>query len=855
MIRISLLVLATLTAIGCASAQPHPPSDGLAVSWGVRDNLYEGGGRFLSELTLTNDAAGTLGQKDWALYFNFVRLIDGTTFPASLQITRIRGDFYEVRPTEHFDPPAPGESLAIPFVAAHWAIKESDAPTGFYFIIGDGDGQSPTTVIPDVRIEPFATVNHATRGPRDVIPVPTPASRFTDNPPHVDQPGEPAGRIIPTPIRLATGEGSWRLTRGAVIHYDAGLRNESRYLADALEPLLGSRLSAVATSSPGDITLRIRGSGNPEAYRLIVDGEAGVTIEASAEAGVLYGIQSLRALLPIEAYRAAQSELLVPVVAVEDAPRFGYRGMHLDVARNFQTVESVERLLEIMAFYKLNRFHFHLTDDEGWRLAIAGLPELTEVGARRGHTFDETSFMVPAYGSGPDPEALSGSGHYSREDYIRLLRYAHERHIQVIPEIDIPGHARAAVKAMEARHDRLMAEGQEAAAREFLLSDPEDESVYTSVQRWSDNVINVCQESTYHFLETVFDDLIAMYAEAGVPLTLVHVGGDEVPRGVWERSPVCAAMIERGEVADTAALWDYFLNRVIAMLDHRDLMTAGWEEVAVREEQAGSRRKTPNPAFLNRNVVPYVWNAVWGWGAEDLGYRLANAGYPVVLSNASNLYFDLAYDKDPQEPGYYWAGLLPTRTVFEFAPFHIFNTSTIDVMGNPVAPADFVERPRLTAEGRSNVLGIQGQLWTETVKSAERMEYMALPRLLALAERAWAAEPPWASIAEPEERTPQLNASWQAFARGLGSRELARLDYLLGGFNYRLPPPGAVIEDGYLHANVTYPGLTIRYTTDGSEPVATSPRYSAPVGVSGTVKLRTFDTRGRASRTATVQAP
>ena len=212
-----------------------------------------------------------------------------------------------------------------------------------------------------------------------------------------------------------------------------------------------------------------------------------------------------------------------------DAPRFGYRGLMLDVARNFQPKAAVLRVLDLMARYKLNAFHFHLTDDEGWRLEIPSLPELTSVGARRGHTLDSSRFLPPAYGSGPDVDQPFGSGFYSRADYVEILRYAAARHIEVIPELEMPGHARAAIKAMEARFRTLQATGDAEGASRFLLSDPEDRSIYTSAQGYHDNVMNPALPSTYAFIERVVQDLVALHREAGVPLRNLHVGGDEVP--------------------------------------------------------------------------------------------------------------------------------------------------------------------------------------------------------------------------------------------------------------------------------------------------------------------------------------
>ena len=712
-----------------------------------------------------------------------------------------------------------------------------------------------------ITVLPFEAPRQTQRGPADQLAVPTAASRYRANASLTQLSPGKTGKLVPTPVNATRGAGHYVFTRSAAIRHADGLAAEAAFLADTLESLLGTR--PMITPSPirgdgaivlrtGDVTVNGK-PGGEEAYRLAVM-QGGVEVVGADRASVFYGIQSLRGLLPVDAYRQVLETIRLEAVTIEDAPRFPYRGLHLDVARNFQSKDQVLKLLDLMALYKLNRFHLHLTDDEGWRLEIPALPELTKVGGRRDHTLNENDRLIPSFGSGPDADSPPGSGHYTRGDFIDLLRYAHSRRIEVVPEIDVPGHARAALKAMEARHARLRSVGRDEAADAYRLRDPEDTSIYQSVQGWNDNVINVCLHATYQFLETVIDEIASAYVEAGAPLTTIHIGGDEVPRGVWEQSPACDARIASDETLDGVHdLWSYFLRRVSDLLMARGLTTAGWEEIALTERTVGWQTvKVPEEAFLDRDFRPYVWNNVWGLGAEDVAYKLANAGYKVVLSGASSLYFDHAYDKDPDEPGFYWAGFADTRTPYELVPFDLFKTARTDLMGNALRPSAFGDRVRPTDTGQENILGLQGQLWGETLNTPARMDYMAFPRLISLAERAWAPQPAWVKHADDISRERALAAEWNGFANRLGQRELPRLDYLHGGVGYRLPPPGGIIEGGALKANVALPGLMIRYTTDGSEPTVEAPLYSGPVAVSGTAKLKTFDTRGRGSRTTVV---
>jgi hypothetical protein len=377
---------------------------------------------------------------------------------------------------------------------------------------------------------------------------------------------------------------------------------------------------------------------------------------------VAYGLQTLRDLLPLPGAKA----LALTELTIVDAPRFGYRGFQLDVARNFHGKQTVFKWLDLMARYKLNTFHFHLTDDEGWRLEIAGLPELTSIGAVRGHSAKPGVRLQPAYGSGPDPKDPSGSGYFTRADYIEILRYAKARHIEVIPEIEMPGHARAAVQAMEARYHRLTAAGRKDAAK-YLLNDFDDRSVYRSAQYFTDNVMNPGLDSSFTFIEHVVAQVVALHREAGVPLRTIHMGGDELANGAWEQSPASLARMRREGLESTADLWDYFYDRVDGILRKHGVSTSGWEELAARKTRLAGRSKLiPNPRFTQRGFTAWVWNN--SRGAEDFANRLANAGYDIVLAPVSAMYLDMAANPNPEEPGVNWNDYVELDTVYDFTP-------------------------------------------------------------------------------------------------------------------------------------------------------------------------------------------
>src|SRR5690606_14955959 len=477
------------------------------------------------------------------------------------------------------------------------------------------------------------------------------------------------------------------------------------YLKDELAMVLTQTPKLVDEPVGASIVLHQREGIHPEGYRLLVDAN-GVAIEATTPAGAFYGIQSLKGLLPSSAWAEKKASITLQGVTITDEPRFAHRAVMLDVARNFQTKEQVMKVLDLLALHKVNVMHFHFSEDEAWRLEILGLPELTEVGGRRGHTLDDAEWLTPSYGSGPDVANATGSGFYTRADYIELLRYATERHIRVIPEIETPGHARAAIKSMDARYRAFIAKGDTAAARQYLLRDLDDQSAYRSIQNWDDNIINVALPSSYAFLEKVVDELIAMHKEAGAPLQTIHFGGDEVPDGVWEKSPVVhQLMASEAGVAHVDDLWHYFFGRINDMLQSHGLYLSGWEEIGMKKAVVNGRRKmVVEPRFANENFHTDVWNNLGD--NVDLAYRLANAGYQVVLTNVTNFYMALAYTSGFYEPGQYWGGYVDVEKPFRFAPYDYYRNLATEASGE-----------QLTDEGRANIVGLQAPLWSEIITS------------------------------------------------------------------------------------------------------------------------------------------
>ena len=777
--------------------------------------------------TVRNVSSTPFPATGWKIYFSSFLGIDPAGVKGQAAVEHVNGDIYALVPsTVAAAPLAPGASLRVEYGSEGPLVNVSAVPAGPYLV-----GGGTVCVIADYRPSP---VNDASAG------YVTPADLYAANKNIEDVPEAELPPVLPTPRAYSRLPGYFVIDGTTKIYADPAAAAEGAYLAGELAAVLGSRPALTDKPAGAGISLRRNGLP-PEAYSLSVT-SAGIEIAAGSPEGFFYGAQSLKELLPPAAWAAA-GPVKVPAWRIDDAPRFGFRGLLLDVARNFKSKEEVMKVLDLMALYKLNVLHLHFSDDEGWRVEIPGLPELTQVGGRRGHG---DGMLPPSFGSGPFPGASLGSGYYSRADFVEILKYAAARRIKVMPELESPGHARAAIKAMEYRRARLAAAGDAAGADEYLLSDPGDRSVYSTSQYWNDNVMCAALPSVYRFEAKVIDELAAMYKEAGAQLDTVHMGGDEVPAGAWEGSPAVKALMARDpSVKNTEDLWHYYFTRVAALLKERGLFLSGWEEAGLRKtENAGGRATEPAPGFAAEDFRVHVWSNMAGWGNEDLPYRLANAGYKVVLSCVGNNYFDMAYQKSPDEPGYNWGGYLDVDKPFSFVPYDYYRNAR-NVGGHAAASSVFEGKERLTGAGRANIAGLQGLLWGENMKSEALLEYMLAPKLLGLAERAWAPDPDWAVAADTAAAAALYGRAWSVLASEIGKRELPRLAYYRGGYAYRIPRPGLKVENGRVLANVQLPGFELRWTSDGSEPTSTSRLYTGPIEAEGKVKVRAFDGRGR----------
>lgn len=802
------------------------------------------------ELTVPED----MPIKDWDIYFSHIQPIFQVDSP-EFTVTHVKGDLHRLEPTDQFKGFAGGETQTVAFLARVWHLSETDPMPNYYAV---ADGLKPKTIAstvpqkdPETGLEILPHVTeftnsetHFKRADNDKTQWATSSVLFENNKNITPDATVVDTGIVPTPTFMEVD------ASGARLDLKDGLALSLHDVEQGdLQAVLDRLASLGINNGEGGVETHIRVKADDSqaagSYQLTIANDR-IDIEAVDAAGAFYGLQSIASLVTL-------GRTDVPLVKVMDSPRFDFRGMHIDVSRNFKSTDFVFTLLDQMAAYKMNKFHFHLADDEGWRLEVPGLPELTDIGSKRCHDLEEQNCLLPQLGHGHDASSPA-SGYYSVDDYKAILSYAEARHIQVIPSLDMPGHARAAVKAMQSRYNSLMAAGKEAEAAEYLLTDFNNTSVYATVQYYDDNTINACMESSYTFIEKIMDEMIAMHKDAGQPLTRYHIGADETEHA-WDESPICEEYkAANPQITD---LGGYFIERVAKILDERGVIAGGWSD-------GMSKTVADNmPETVHANSWQYL-----GWGISATN-ELANRGWELVLSTPDALYFDFPYEADPKERGYYWASRSTnTAKVFSMMPenlpvhaefwpgrngddFTVNDTKQTDddgkVTHTPLNPG-------------VTFAGMQGHVWSETVRTDDQTLYMTFPRVLAIAERAWHKadwEVPYnydggvfnkdSGNFKPEQRA-AMQADFNRFANILGHKTLAKLDHF--DVFYRLPTVGAKVMDGKLHANIIFPGLAIEYRINGG----TWNAYTAPVAVEGSVDVRAISPNGeRKSRTLTVK--
>ncbi|MFT5756047.1 MAG: hexosaminidase [Alteromonadaceae bacterium] len=809
---------------------------------------------YSAEISLTNTSASLV--TDWQVNFSQVY----PTYAAKgeqLTLVHINGDIHQIAPNENFTGFNAGESKIVKLWVASTLIGESELMPNYWLAAKNLSPavieSTKTTIDPETKLEiqpyvvSFDNVDKQIKSAPDDINQYASAERIYQN--NIDVKKESKHlpfAVIPTPKSLRIIDESKRIDLASGINIELDSVNNDFTKKDIAAALERLNMLGVSQNKKGfavKVKLNSKSDEKIGSYQLSIN-EKEITILSTDKTGAFYGLQTLASLLTL-------GDLSVPLIEIDDEPRYAYRGQHLDVARNFHDKEMVFALIKQMAAYKLNKLHLHLAEDEGWRLALPSFPELTDVGSKRCMDLSDQNCLQPQLGGA---SATDRDGYYSVSDYQEILTMASRHHIQVIPSLDMPGHSRAAIKAMEARYRHYMKKENEPEAIRYLLSDFDDKTQYSSIQNYNDNTINICMESAYTFVDRVLEDLQAMHNQVNHPLTMYHIGADETA-GAWIDSPVCQALIKdkSNEVNDEKHLGAHFIERVSNMIASKGIAVGGWND-GLGETHVEN---------MPKDVYSYIWGPL-PKGAHKQVSEQAGRGWNVILSTPDVFYFDFPYEIDPKERGYHWASRRTnSRSIFNFMPDNlpVHAEFRVNTAGQPFSIDD-----RLKKDEQGNVThqplpknyhvsGIQGQLWSETIRSEQQAEYMIYPRLLTLAERAW-HKPSWevpynyqgavfdrSSGVFTANQKANREQAWQQFSNTLGQKELAKLDK--AGVFYRIPTVGAKIIAGKLNINSSLVGLPLEYSqADGDWQ-----SYQQPVEVTlpVTVRARTID-RQRAGR-------
>ena len=480
--------------------------------------------------------------------------------------------------------------------------------------------------------------------------------------------------IIPLPVQMEAGKGSFTLAPSATISYQGGaeVAAVAEQFASLLRPATGFALNT-AEESDGDVRLLIDTTGlwRPEEYRLSI-AKSRVTLTAATPEGLFRGIQTLRQLLPPQSEgstTATDVKWVIPCVEITDYPRFEWRGMHLDVSRHFFDVNFIKRYIDILAIHKMNVFHWHLVDDQGWRIEIKKYPRLTEVGAWRVDREEQPwNSREPQR---PGEKATYG-GFYTQEEIKEVVAYAARRYITVVPEIEMPAHVGSVM----------------AAYPEYSCTGGPFTVPPGGVWPITD-IYCAGKEKTFTFLEDVLTEVMELF-----PSPWIHIGGDEADKTEWRRCPDCQARISNEGLKDEDELQSYFVKRIEKFLNSKGRRLIGWDEI------------------LQGGLAPEA--TVMSWQGFEGGMDAAKSGHQAVMTPVSHCYFNV-YQGDPATEPESFSGLLTLKKVYSFEPVP----------------------PELTPEEAEYIIGAQGCLWTEYVTDGKTAEYMVLPRLTALSEVVW----------------------------------------------------------------------------------------------------------------------
>jgi len=485
--------------------------------------------------------------------------------------------------------------------------------------------------------------------------------------------------IIPQPVEIVMPEiaGKFVITKNTVIVLEgSGLEKSAASLNDYLLKLYGYKLTTAKQAvAKNTIILNFERMDKqiPGAYTITVNKD-GVYVAGDNETGVFYGIQTLLQLLPLQ----KEDSLDIPYVSIKDYPRFQYRGMHLDVGRHFFGVNDVKKYIDYLSYHKFNTFHWHLTEDQGWRIEIKKYPLLTSVGGFRNGT-------IIGHHPGTGNDSLRYGGFYTQEEVKEIVKYAQDRYITIIPEIEMPGHSSAAIAA----YPRLSCFPEESTKISSKTPWSGSRTGKQVQQTWGVFEDVYCpSDYTFTFLENVLDEVMQLF-----PSKYIHIGGDECPKEAWKRSAFCQKLIKEKKLKDEHGLQSYFIGTIEKYINSKGRKIIGWDEI------------------LEGGLAPNA--TVMSWRGEEGGIAAAKQRHDVIMTPGKFCYFDHSQTKN--EDSVTIGGFLPPDTVYNYEPI----------------PKE------LNEEEAKFVLGAQGNVWTEYIANMSKLEYMIFPRMSALSEVLW----------------------------------------------------------------------------------------------------------------------
>ncbi|MBS1558805.1 MAG: family 20 glycosylhydrolase [Bacteroidetes bacterium] len=568
---------------------------------------------------------------------------------------------------------------------------------------------------------------------------------------------QPVVSIIPQPVKLELKNGTFVIDQQTAIRYkDRNLKGAAELLSSTIRSISGIELNQKSTDKKLIVLMLANDAelGN-EGYKLSVKPE-GVIIKANRYAGVVYGIQSLLQTLP--AIRT-NAQLQVPCMEVTDYPRFAWRGMHLDVSRHFFSPEVIKEYIDLMAAYKMNTFHWHLVDDQGWRIEIKKYPNLTQVGAWRVDKLD-TEWRSRAQAKEGEPATYGG--YYTQDQIKNIVAYAQQRNVTIVPEIEMPGHS-AAVLASYPK-----------------LSCTQQPQLPMTGGNYTNMASNFCagNDESFQFLQDVLTEVIELF-----PSAYVHIGGDEVEKDSWKKCIRCQARIKSENLKNEDELQSYFIKRIEKFLISKNKKIIGWDEI------------------LEGGLAPQA--AVMSWRGETGGIEAAKMNHDVVMTPGVPCYFD-HYQDDPATEPIAIGGFNSLKRVYDYEP----------------VPKE------LNEQQAKHVLGAQANLWTEWISTPEHLEYMILPRLLALAEVVW---------------SPGSTKDWNNFNERLRYHfkgfDQKGLHHSKGNFKVEIKP---IVRDKRLYASLFSEAYhaEIFYTTDGTIPTTSSQKYTSEIYIDSSLTIK-----------------